>query len=45
MKKMKVILIGVMAMGIMTLGLHSPVTENTQQVNYTTVSYADGNTG
>ncbi|WP_420975003.1 Phr family secreted Rap phosphatase inhibitor [Bacillus thuringiensis] len=45
MKKMKIILMGIMTMGIMALGLHSPMIENSQQAKYTTVSYADGNTG
>ncbi|TKH22201.1 Phr family secreted Rap phosphatase inhibitor [Bacillus wiedmannii] len=45
MRKMKVVLMSIMAVGIMTLGLNSQSTENPNLNKYSVYMMADGNTG
>ncbi|MEK7014053.1 Phr family secreted Rap phosphatase inhibitor [Bacillus sp. FSL M7-1020] len=45
MRKMKIVLMSIMAVGIMTLGFNSPSTENPNAHKYSVYMMADGNTG
>ncbi|TKI36708.1 Phr family secreted Rap phosphatase inhibitor [Bacillus mycoides] len=45
MKKLKIILMSIMAVGILTLGLNSQSTENSTLEKYSVYLMADGNTG
>ncbi|HDW3058639.1 TPA: Phr family secreted Rap phosphatase inhibitor [Bacillus cereus] len=45
MKKMKVLLMSIMAVGIMTVGLNTQSTENANVNKYSVYMMADGNTG
>ncbi|MBY0596953.1 MULTISPECIES: Phr family secreted Rap phosphatase inhibitor [Bacillus] len=45
MKKMKIILMSIMVVGILTLGLNSQSTENLALEKYSVYLMADGNTG
>ncbi|MBO1627992.1 Phr family secreted Rap phosphatase inhibitor [Bacillus arachidis] len=45
MKKLKIILMGIMVVGILTLGLNPQGTENSTLEKYSVYRMADGNTG
>ncbi|EOO24041.1 hypothetical protein IIU_06886 [Bacillus cereus VD133] len=45
MRKMKIVLMSIMAVGTMTLGLNTPSTENPNIHKYSVYMMADGNTG
>ncbi|MFD0768992.1 Phr family secreted Rap phosphatase inhibitor [Bacillus sp. AFS018417] len=48
MRKLNVFFVGIMAVGIITFGLNNSIdsdSKQSSQAKYTTVMYADGNTG
>lgn len=45
MRKMKIILMSIIAVGIMTIGLNTPSKENPNIHKYSVYMMADGNTG